>query len=175
MSKPLTYTGIGSRSTPEDMLLYMGDVGYSCALESWTLRSGHAGGADLAFEQGAIMGKGAMEIYLPWVGFNDAPRNDPRYVVPVLSQELLNIAKAHHPAWERCSQGAQKLHARNVCQILGSDLRSPADLVICWTKGGLGQGGTGQAIRVASTYGVPVYDLGSSVGVEALADFLRQY
>lgn len=33
MSKPLTYVGIGSRSTPEDMLNYMGDVGYTCALE----------------------------------------------------------------------------------------------------------------------------------------------
>ena len=31
--------------------------------------------------------------------------------------------------------------------------------VICWTKNGKGTGGTGQAIRIAKGFGIPVFDL----------------
>jgi hypothetical protein len=73
----------------------------------------------------------------------------------------MDMAKQFHPAWNRCSPGARKLHARNCFQVMGRDLNSPVDFIICWTRGGLGGGGTGQALRIAKHYNIPVFDLGN--------------
>jgi hypothetical protein len=68
MSEKLIYAGIGSRSTPPEILSIMQDFAYivaPCAI----LRSGGAPGADQAFGLGATRGHGEKEIYLPWRGF----------------------------------------------------------------------------------------------------------
>lgn len=52
-----------------------------------------------------------------------------------------------------------KLHARNCYQVLGADLRTPTQFVICWTPRGSGEGGTGQALRIAKAYNIPIFDL----------------
>lgn len=69
------YAGIGSRETPPDVLADMRLIGAKLALRRFTLRSGGADGADLAFEEvapGRLAGKAARprEIYVPWKGFN---------------------------------------------------------------------------------------------------------
>lgn len=173
MSK-LIYAGIGSRETPEHVQTMMQHIAKVLANNRWTLRSGAAGGADSAFELGALQSGGTKEIYLPWNGFNSAyhqPLND--YIVPddaQFSQAML-IAKSFHPAWHRCSQGAQRLHARNAFQILGLNLDTPADCVICWTPNGKATGGTGQAIRMAEYYEVPVFNLFNTADLNRLLEF----
>lgn len=154
----MLYAGIGSRLTPQNVCEVMTSIAQQLGAQDWTLRSGHAGGADMAFELGARQTSSKMEIFLPWSGFNGASRTK-EYKVPVFSGRLMDIAAAHHPRWNLLSEGARKLHARNVCQILGDNFEEPVDLVICWTKGGLKGGGTGQAVRIANSYGIPVFDL----------------
>jgi hypothetical protein len=168
------YAGIGSRETPEDVLHSMRFLGAALGEYGWLLRSGHAGGADMAFETGAIAAAGKMEIFLPWSGFNGAAPHDPRYIIPQFSNELMDLAASTHPAWDRCSQGAKKLHARNGCQILGSTLKTPVDLVICWTKGATGSGGTGQAIRIARSHQIPVFDLADPTQYDALVVYANK-
>ncbi|MDE2100523.1 MAG: hypothetical protein KGL39_24985 [Patescibacteria group bacterium] len=161
----LPYTGVGSRETPEDVLGLMESIGYLLARDGWTLRSGGAEGADSAFERGAMRGMDGEllepwpEIFLPWSGFNNRPLG-PDFVEP--QAEAFQVAAKYHPAWDRLSQGGRRLHARNVHQVLGSDLDKPikSGFVICWTKGGKGGGGTGQAIRIAEAHDVPIEDLG---------------
>ena len=170
----MIYAGIGSRSTPLDFLNVMADIAAQLGTLGWTLRSGHAQGADTAFEQGARQSKGEMEIFLPWQGFNGANNNNKEYVVPVFNDKLVNIAAAHHPNWNRLSNGAKKLHARNVCQILGKNLEEPAKMVICWTQGGLKGGGTGQAVRIANSYGIPVFDLALNKDCVDLIEFVNK-
>lgn len=159
MSKTLIYVGIGSRRTPAEVLLQMQDVAVQLA-DRWILRSGHADGADNAFESGAVLGNGKMEIYVPWYGFNSAPTDHPDYIRPKATQGLADYAAHFHPAWDKCSDAAKLMHMRNVCQIIGVDGNTPANLVICWTPKGFGQGGTGQAIRIAEHHNIPVFDLG---------------
>lgn len=154
----LVYAGIGSRETPEPVLQTMHMIGQQLA-PMWTLRSGFAEGADTAFMRGAEQAHGEMEVYLPWSGFNGAPKDHPSIIVPEFTSELLVLAARYHPAWGRCSLGAKKLHARNGCQVLGRDLSSPSHMVICWTPNGRAGGGTGQAIRIARDHDVPVFDL----------------
>jgi hypothetical protein len=170
----LIYAGIGSRKTPIDKLGEMREIATYLAKLDWILRSGHAQGADMAFEEGCIAAEGKKEIYLPWNSFNGAYYNELYgYFVPPMTTSLMQMAAAFHPCWERCSYGARKMHARNGCQILGKDLKTLATMVVCWTEGGLGGGGTGQAIRIANYYGIPVFDLATKDCMDRLTKFIE--
>ena len=50
-----------------------------------------------------------------------------------LISETERIASEVHPAWNKCNEWARGMHSRNCHQILGYDLKSPVDAVICWT------------------------------------------
>ena len=156
------YAGIGSRETPPEVLSEMRWLAAKLAAHDWTLRSGAAQGADAAFESGAGEKK---EIYLPWRGFNGS-RSSLHNPTPA----AMELAAKVHPAWERCSQGARKLHARNCHQVLGLALMPPVKFVACWTVDGLGGGGTGQALRIARHENIPIYDLG--LGTNVVFDLL---
>lgn len=169
----MIYAGIGSRKTPSAICMVMKELGQQLAEHGWTLRSGHADGADIAFELGAQRVQGPMEIYLPWAGFNGANHAARGFIIPPITEEMLRIAEAFHPNWPACSQAARKMHCRNVCQVLGLDCSTPADMVVCWTPDGKGGGGTGQAIRIAKGYNIPVFDLALRPDQEALLEFVN--
>lgn len=67
---------------------------------------------------------------------------------------------------------AVSLQARNAMQVLGPNLDRPADLVIAWTPGGLIEGGTGQALRMAEKYGIEVRNLGRPEWLESIRQYL---
>ena len=71
----------------------------------------------------------------------------------------MKLASKFHPAWNKLSQGAKKLIARNGYQVLGKDLNDPVELVVCWTQDGKVQGGTAQAIKIANYCYIPVFNL----------------
>lgn len=150
-----TYAGIGSRETPEPVLNQMNRIAVWLQLEGFTLRSGGAVGADTAFESGAGV---RSEIYRP----DDA------------TPEALALAAQFHPAWGHCSEWAKKLHARNGFQVLGRDLGSPSSLVACWTRDGKASGGTGQALRIAAHYGIPIFNLHDATAEERLRTFVAE-
>lgn len=167
----MIYAGIGSRETPIEIQQQMESIGFQLGQSGWTLRSGHADGADLAFEKGAIACAGKKEIFLPWRGFNKAPDYE-HYITRKVTQELIDFAKQYHPAWDRCSEKAKLMHARNSCQILGHDGDKPVDMVICWTKNGKRGGGTGQALRIAEDYNIPIFDLALTETGGLLCEFV---
>ncbi len=80
---------------------------------------------------------------------------------------MIEIAKRIHPNPSALTQGALKMHARNIAQVMGYQLNTPSDFVICWTPGGLEQGGTRTAIVFAKENNIPVYNLFND-GVEEL-------
>lgn len=170
------YAGIGSRETPDDIQVLMIQIGQELASMGWTLRSGHAQGADEAFEFGALkVPNASMEIFLPWKGFRNSPKQDPRYIAPEVSGEMIRVAKQFHPAWDRCTEAAKLLHARNGCQIAGLDMSIASDMVVCWTKGGRGGGGTGQALRLAAHLNLPIFDLAIPGTVDRLVTFVNSF
>ena len=147
------YTGVGSRKAPGAILDLMRKIAIRLTRTHddaiWTLRSGGAAGADKAFESGA--GIGRSEIYLA----EDA------------TPEAMDIAKRFHPAWDRCSFYAKRLHGRNSFQVLRRSLDQPSSFLVCWTPDGCishgsrtrQTGGTGTAISIADHYGIPVFNL----------------
>ena len=162
----LYYAGIGARETPKEFLDLFTKVAEYLSRKGCILRSGGANGSDKAFELGAIN----KEIYLPWRGFEG---NDSNLIVK--DEMAFEIAEKYHPRWAYLSNGTKKLQARNSHQILGNDLKSPSDFVICWTKGGKGSGGTGQAIRIAKDYNIPVFDCGKYSDVKECAIELKKF
>lgn len=145
------YAGVGSRETPEDILELMTKVARYLYFKGYTLRSGAAKGADTAFEVGAGERK---EIFLPWENFNGS--SSKLFTIP---NEALKIAEEQHPNWAACKDYARQLHARNVLQVYGPDLKTYSDFVICWTRGGKLIGGTATAIRLANAQEIPVFNL----------------
>lgn len=149
-------TIIGSRETPTDVLGIITDIAQRFAEQGWTLRSGGAQGADYASELGFDKVKAHKEIYLPWRGFNG--HKSELYSVSI---DALKMAQSVIPWWTTLKQGAQKLHGRNCYQVLGQNLKTPSDLVICWTHNGEKIGGTRTAILLAEMNGIPVLNLGT--------------
>lgn len=149
--------GIGSRETPQSVLDEMKKIGEWCKDINFTLRSGHAEGADWWFEQGA---QENCVAYLPWTGFNDELKSNAKHIVYERNPETVALARKYHPKYDYLSQGAKKLMERNVWQILSPNLKNRVAFVVCWTKDGKGGGGTGQALRIAKDYGIPIIDFG---------------
>lgn len=144
------YAGIGSRETPENIKFAIERIVNYLNSIDYILRSGGAPGADSFFEEFATQ----KEIFLPWRGFNN---NDSNLFTPTLDAH--KMAEKYHPSWFKLSQGAKKLMARNCHQVLGLDLNSPVDFIVCWTRDGKASGGTGQALRIAQDLKIPVYNL----------------
>ena len=163
----MIYAGIGSTKTPEDVCEVFVELGKKLAFIDILLRSGGAPNADESFEKGCDKVKGPKEIYLPWKGFQN---NKSKLIVS--DPKAFEIAKHYHPGWLYLNQGGQKLQARNSHQVLGWDLKTPCDFVVCWTKGGKDIGGTSQAIRIARDYGIPIFNFGKYDSIkEAKAAF----
>lgn len=147
------YAGIGSRETPLSLLPLIQDISLKLKSKGYILRSGGALGADSFFES-MITDSNDKEIILPWKEYNG--NKSPYYEVP---QEAYNIASLHHPVWNKLTPVVQKIMARNSCQILGLDLKTPVDFVVCWTKSGKLIGGTAQAMKIAIHYNIPIFNL----------------
>lgn len=156
----MKYAGIGSRETPLIILDVMQCSAQLLAIKGYTLATGDAKGADQAFAEGAVRGKGTVIHCLPWYSYE----KDWRYGLAKHSSSIkvVNIERdiaanksvdKYHPAPGRLSSAVRKLHARNYLIIEGSDF------VVCWTKDGKDTGGTGQGIRIAKDMNIPVYNL----------------
>lgn len=156
------YAGIGSRETPQDVCLIMTNLAKELESLGYILRSGGANGADKAFQNG-VQSKQAKQIFIPWRGFNAV---DTTFDSP--SEKAMEIAENFHPAWKSVGDGGKKLHARNSHIILGPKCDEPVEFVICWTKSGKIEGGTGQGMRIAAHYKIPIYNLNIEKDVMAL-------
>jgi hypothetical protein len=148
----MIYAGIGARSTPDEILELMQRAAKGLSNLGYTLRSGGAKGADSAFEAG-VSDPNLKEIFLPFQRFNG--NESPRFGT---CRSARLIAKEFHPNWPNLGCRGRDFMARNAYQILGQNLKRPADFVLCWTPNGKVVGGTGQALRMAAHFQIPVFN-----------------
>jgi hypothetical protein len=156
------YAGVGSRETPQPICDLMTDIAKKLEGEGWILRSGGAAGADSAFEAG-VSNPANMQIFLPSSYFNGRSSKKEGYIDASKLESLPKAMKTvdlFHPAPSRLSDFARNLMARNAMQVLGASLEEPSQFVMAWTIGGKVAGGTGQALRIANFYKIPVLNLG---------------
>lgn len=162
-----TYTGVGSRETPYQYLVLMRKIARFLARRQYELRSGSADGADTAFETGALIERGPCSAYLPWEGFNNKREDQNHKIIrdPMLLEKADKILMTIHPRYDKLKDGAKKLHTRNIFQVLGDDLNSPSDFLICYaepTDTGV-KGGTNTAWVLAAKHGIPCYNLWNAI------------
>lgn len=173
----IPYAGVGSRRTPVKKFKLLNNIGKRLDLRGLTLRSGGANGADKEFER---LVRRSKEIYRPANHVGRLPHGH-LIVKGEIYREARKIAAANHPFWGKMSPEAKELHTRNVFQVLGGDLESYSLFVLCWTLDGADginiptsadTGGTGTAIRIANSFGIPVINLNTPNGAKRLQDIL---
>ena len=156
-----TYAGIGSRATPEPILILMRRIAAKLYRKGWHLRTGGAEGADVAFLHGYANDAGGRDravIFRP----EDA------------TPEAIAHAARYHPNWLACTEYAKRLHGRNSMVVLGEALNEPVQMIVCWTPDAKIVGGTGQALRIAADLGIPVRNLGDPVVLAKVVGWLER-
>lgn len=173
------YTGVGSRSTPSEMLDIIQNVASILGKQGWVLRSGGADGADSAFEAGCDAVQGSKKIYIPWDGFNG--RQQDGQSVLTLDQGdragAIDLVKDVHPAYSALSRGALALHARNAYQVLGLYLDTPSKFLLCYApvdKYGVPKGGTRTSWVLAQMFDIPCFNLGNYRDYERVTKLLEK-
>lgn len=167
----LKYAGIGPRQCPLEVCEEMFSVATQMDSKGWTVRSGHAQGADQAWALGHKPTQ--REIYLPWARFNLVSGMPEGFHVSPATAQLEVVARAVHPYWDRLSQGGQKLMMRNVSIILGHELDDPVQFAAYWSATKKVQGGTGNAVRLASLYGIPSFNIAFEEDQQAMTAFVE--
>jgi hypothetical protein len=151
------YAGIGSRRrTPSFIHEMMESVASKLETKDYILRSGGAQGADKAFESGVQYDEN-KQIFRP----------------KHATIEAINLAANFHPYWDECDTITRKLHGRNSMIILGEDLSTPVQFVICYTPDGKASGGTGVGIRIAESFNIPVFNLAHTESKERIEKFIE--
>jgi hypothetical protein len=158
----MTYAGIGSRETPQEILDQMKQVARQLDQAGYTVNTGNAKGADAAFRDSASK----KNVFFP---------KDATEVTKEIAMEI-------HPAPEALQRkkGGVELMARNTNQVFGENLDAPVDFVLAYDPSGWeGQGprpekgGTNQAIDMAARKGIPVINMANPGWKEKLEAVLR--
>lgn len=149
----LRIAGIGSRYTPRHICNEMIKIGKWCRENKYYVTSGHAQGADYAFELGA---KEYCLVYLPFKNFNVNLPIVGRAIIVDKDNKLDTITDKYHPNPKILNPVSRKLMNRNACQVLGRQLNQPVNFIVCWTDG---TGGTQQALRIAIDYNIPILNM----------------
>ena len=109
-------------------------------------------------------------FYQPTDG--DPPAAD----IPI-PESALERTKEHLAGWDKLTETTQRKSARNAMELLGDNLNTPADVVVCWTKDGKATGITGQAVGLANAHNIPVINLGAPgapTDIDGFMDTLRE-
>jgi len=166
----MTYAGIGSRQTPQEVLDKMTEVAKYLDGLGYTLQTGFTfknketnldeEGADKAFSDGSKNKTlfGPYGIRKTVKGIVSADKYN-----EAVTEKSSAIVKEVHPAPDRLTPGAIKLMARNTNQIFGKNLDNTVDFVIFYapeTSNPLRpKGGTGQAVEMARRKGIPTINM----------------
>ena len=177
------YAGIGARKTPKHIQQMMMEIGTMYGALGYMLHSGAASGADTAFETGhKLIAPKNMEIFLPSDGFNKRSITESCVQGGVCMEAMLIGKKyyvppseASHMVWNKLKLHTKKLYARNGYQVLGRDLNTPVNFVLCWTPGAGYVGGTRQALYIADDYGIPIYNLANQNVYDGYKKALTKY
>ena len=174
----LRIAGIGSRDLPEEVGKQIDELMED--LNDYTngkliVHTGDADGADLRFKKNAVN----CISYIPSKGFNGSTSN-----LYNVSREAKILASFHHPYFDKMKPVTQNLMGRNVYQVMSNTFDNWVDCVICYTSDGAEKasdvkvgvtGGTGLAISLADTLGIPVFNLKNEDAVSRIMTFYSLY
>jgi hypothetical protein len=160
-----SYAGIGSRKINKKEESRITRISRQLSEIGVILYSGNADGADMTFQRAS---KGQCVVMLPWNSFNADKYNLKEDTLASYDMGGSKIGSKYtlkfHPNPAALSRGAKLLMNRNAHQILGVDGTEykHVDFVVCCAdvdKYGKVQGGTGHAVRIATSLKIPVINI----------------
>ena len=135
-----SYTGVGSRETPTDILILMRRIGYIMAMKGVALRTGEADCADRAFYKGVVDANDIHGVKFKNEVFVAGTPKEYHYVndiVDIFGSDLMSsvpitgfreTAVRILGSWDYLSYFEVKCHIRNVAQVLAlTVIAHPAD------------------------------------------------
>lgn len=165
MQKQHIFTGVGSRVITGNIFNLLCHIGLLLKDNGWICRTGTAKGSDAAFRVSYENKFSNLEVYKPEDIINNKYGN---------ADLAKRIVRNYHPCYDRIQcEFSQALLARNVYQVLGSDLNTPSEIVFCYTDNGETVGGTSIAIKIAQHYGIPIVNLGNPKHLKAIVNYLN--
>ena len=183
----MIFTIIGNRDAPEYERVKYLPVVRSLLLAGHTGRSGGAEGMDAVLTEvvETLLKEGHIEIkaeiYLPKKCFNGLTSGDLNGRVMNASEfsnlpEATELASKLHVAWYYCNAWSRSLHSRNMYEIKGKDLNTPADFVLSYAKtnrNGAIMRGTATAAALATSLNIPIFN-SYVTPFDGIYDFLKE-
>ena len=165
----MKYALIGSREAGPATLALAESIGRFLALNGQECHSGNALGMDQKYFVGVnSIAPQLGHLHLPWSTY-EAQAIHPDNVIhhEPITDEMWELAKNHHPAWQYLKQGARKMMGRNASIILNSDRTIAAP-----NPNKSGGGGTGHGIRISHAIGHDVLLIGED---SKFTEFMKWY
>lgn len=164
---------VGSRKTPLHILDQMQIIGQVIAKKWFICASGNAEWADQAFQMGAnSVSPRQVTLYLPddEIIYNVDAIEEWNTVEVTTSDDIIqaeSILRKSIPYFEKLNKRIREVHTRNYKIIKDSQC------VIYWNKPDRNYGGVFVDIKIASTLGIPVYNLFFPDTFEKVIDLLN--
>lgn len=177
------YAGTGDGKTPDDVLEQFSSIAARLSELGYTTRVNAEKPVSNYFERNAL----EKEVYLPWNKFEiQGEKFESKFskVTPAAVETMGEFYQAFKGKdWDQLSDGVKKIISRNAHMLLGSDLKTPVDFLICWTMDGAEKRKdvsartwfSGPIIALASAKRIPVFNLKNPDAMKRLNDFLEEY
>ena len=160
---------IGSRDISLEKSTELEKLGEAIASNGWIIASGNALGADAAYARGANKVNPALvHLYLPWRSYNKELIHPDNELVLECRSGWKDIARRHHPLYEKLSQGVKKMMDRNAGIVIGSSL-----VLAVLNHKATGFGGTGHGWRVATELKIPRVDLSHDFDIDEIIAYIK--
>ncbi len=143
-------------------------VGAIIAGKGWFVASGNAEGADYGYAQGAnLVNPKQVILYPPQEYHNRKHIVEGNRVTWTAKPEWTEVARAHHPIYDRLDPYVQGLMDRN------AGILSRATRCIAWLDHNEPNfGGSGHGWKIAATMNIPRLDLSQVKSFEEIKNFL---
>lgn len=167
----MPYVATGPRDTPQPVIDKIVSIVKDLEARGYTLRNAGREPAEDLFEKSVTR----KEIHLPWRGFLN---KDSKFTFTLEAAKVL--AARFYPGYDGLKPAIQAFLAADVRMVMGKELRSPALFLITWSEDGAESaqertaktGTAAQAIAVASTLKIPVFNFGKSSTEERFRQYL---
>jgi len=159
------YTGIGSRKITKREEKTISGIALYLKRNDFTVYSGNASGADVTFQRGS---GGNCVVFVPWKSFNESVYNyidESKFSVCIeesKDREAYESVEKFHPNPRALTRAGRNFMARNYYQVMGYGEYPVSEFVVCCAdedRYGEVTGGTGQAVRIAKSLGLPIINI----------------
>lgn len=166
------YAVTGNPDAPQEILDKIDRIVRQLDSQGYYTRTGGLDGIETVAEKAATT---HLELQLPFRDFNQKQSK-----FTFSDERVMATAKKFQPGFDGLKKGMQSFLGKNVRLVLGKGASSPALFLLVWTEDGcesgrdrnIKTGFSGHPIAIASSLGIPVFNLGRQDAEQRLNMYL---